>query len=124
MKAFLQIKWTVSRGRDTCGYNIVTLTDTSTGEKYRTDGGGYDMTGTVVGHWLSSHFQKQLKALDISQFYGARRLEDGGIYLDGACGLECMLSIAKAIGIQMQSVYIKRKLIGFIVENQDDHQPA
>lgn len=49
---FLALKWTVSRARDTHGYNVVTLTDTSTDRSFRAIGGGYDMEGTVFAEWL------------------------------------------------------------------------
>lgn len=39
----LALSWSVSRGRDTYGYNICRLDDTSTGERFKCMGGGYDM---------------------------------------------------------------------------------
>lgn len=60
---YLEVKWSISRGRDTYGYNIVTLTDTTTGKRYRCMGGGYDMTGTVFGQWLEDVHQDELTTL-------------------------------------------------------------
>lgn len=58
----LHFKWTVSRGRDTYGYNICTLL--VDGEKVgKTCGGGYDMQGTVLGQWLTNEYQEQLVKL-------------------------------------------------------------
>lgn len=58
----LHFKWTISRGRDTYGYNICTLL--VEGEKVgKTCGGGYDMQGTVLGQWLTDHYQQQLISL-------------------------------------------------------------
>lgn len=57
---YLEIKWTVSRGYETYGYNICTLIDTSTGKRYRCMGGGYDMRGTVFGDWLADVHQDEL----------------------------------------------------------------
>lgn len=57
---YLSIKWTVSRGRETYGYNIVTLTASTTGKRYSCNGGGYDMKGTVFGQWLEDVHQDAL----------------------------------------------------------------
>lgn len=58
----LEFKWSVSRGRDTYGYNICTLY--ADGERVaRCNGGGYDMQGTVLGHFLARHFAERLLRL-------------------------------------------------------------
>lgn len=58
----LEIKWTVSRARDTSGYNVCTLY--VDGRKAaRCNGGGYDMKGTVLGNWLASAFADRLLKL-------------------------------------------------------------
>lgn len=55
----LHFKWTISRGRDTYGYNICTLL--VNGEKKgKCCGGGYDMQGTSFAQWLESDFQTEL----------------------------------------------------------------
>ena len=41
----------VSRGRDTYGYNMVTLSS-DTGKRFRVMGGGYDMHGQVMGEYV------------------------------------------------------------------------
>ena len=41
----------VSRGRDTYGYNMVTLSS-NTGKRFRAMGGGYDMHGQVMGEYV------------------------------------------------------------------------
>lgn len=48
----LNFSSSTSRGADTYGYPIAKLTDTNTGQTYRCCGGGYDMNGTNLGHWL------------------------------------------------------------------------
>jgi len=98
----LKIKWSVSRGRDTYGWNICTLYD---GDRaYRTKGGGYDMVGTVFGEWLLAHYSDKIEKLDQGQFYGLE-CYNGQTYLDGACGLNCMIKIAKAIGLGIREYY-------------------
>jgi hypothetical protein len=120
---YLAINWTTSRGRDTYGYNLVSLTDTDTGRRYRTCGGGYDMTGTVLGDWLENRYQSELIAYVASRtasladcgynvpgyrrlpdLYGMTVRPDGRIELDGACGESCMVRVAEAIGLTVRSV--------------------
>jgi hypothetical protein len=58
----LEFRWTVSRGRDTYGYNICTLY--ADGDKVsRCNGGGYDMKGTCLGHFIASHYADRLNAI-------------------------------------------------------------
>ena len=116
----LHLKWSISRGRDTYGYNICTVTDEQTGKRYSCNGGGYDMTGTSFGNWLADVRQPQLKALaaehgvstehrgQVKDFYGMyQRESDGPVTLDGACGLESMMRVAKAVGLDVERTYVK-----------------
>lgn len=58
----LQLTWSTSRGADTYGYNICTLR--VHGERIAsTCGGGYDMTGTVLGDFIQEAFQRELVAM-------------------------------------------------------------
>jgi len=53
IETYLEFKSSVSRGADTYGYNIIRLIDTDrNGGSYKCMGGGYDMHGTNLGHWL------------------------------------------------------------------------
>lgn len=64
--AILDFKWTVSRGRDTYGYNIVTLR--VDGQKVSScNGGGYDMKGTALGNWVARAFSAELLRLKPAQ---------------------------------------------------------
>lgn len=135
----LTIKWTVSKGRER--YNIATLYDTTTRKRFRTNGGGYDMTGKVFGDWLESEYQSELLQIaDKARGYWDSETFSSGnlsgnrlcgmtaqykagelykIILDGACGLECMLSVAEAIGLTVQRIPdAKGNLIGFNVVEQ------
>lgn len=146
---FLALKHGISRGQDTFGYNLVTLTDNDTGKRFRTCGGGYDMVGTVFGKWLENVHQDKLLAiaydcdkaydtvnkryvhrstdqnvfgfgLHSEYLYGNTcQIDDKGtvlsVGLDGACGLDCMIAIAKRIGLQVEMVY-KRDKKGRIVD--------
>jgi hypothetical protein len=65
----LRFKWTVSRARETYGYNVCTLY--VDGHKVaRCNGGGYDMEGTVLGLWLAKRFADQLCANVRTPIYG------------------------------------------------------
>lgn len=122
----LTVKWSTSRGRDTYGYNIVSIRDENTGKRYRAMGGGYDMTGTAFGEWLAYVYQDRLTAISDRAYQTAtptgdggpwtRTTNDGGLYgmtfyphvpgiaLDGACGLSSMERIAEAIGLTVRHI--------------------
>lgn len=123
---YLALSWSVSRGRDTYGYNICRLDDRETDKRYKCMGGGYDMKGTVFGDWLQDVYQERLMALasDPSKLeeagyavkgylkhidlYGIT-FYSGKATLDGACGLESMKRIAEAIGLEVTDNYNRRK---------------
>lgn len=120
----LSISWSISRGRDTYGYNICRLDSRQSGKRYRCSGGGYDMIGTVFGDWLESEYQAELVELvsrlplescgysvagyrrvkeEIKpRFYGLTVRPDGSVSLDGACGQSSMTRIAEALGLEIQ----------------------
>jgi len=132
MTKSLEFRWTVSKGRNTYGYNICSLW--VDGVKVSScNGGGYDMQGTAYAEWLQAEFQDRLTKPDIADqadwtiesektnirkytgdriFYGmglniyktSRR-----IVLDGGCGMDSMKRIAEAIGITLQYVRTKGK---------------
>lgn len=63
----IRIKWGVSRGRDTLGYTTCSLYDD--GKRVAAcNGGGYDMTGTVLGDWIAKRFPEKLRKLKLSQY--------------------------------------------------------
>ena len=141
----LEFRWTVSRGRDTYGYNICSLW--IDGVKVAScNGGGYDMQGTVLGEWLHRYFPYKLKTLptnygsgdDNKGFYGLsfyttvhqeggykrhHKYEQGDtMTLDGACGIESMKKIAEAIGIKLKYVMGNKNLTVYTAEWADDEQ--
>jgi hypothetical protein len=66
---FLELKWTVSRGRDTYGYNICSLY--VDGKKVSScNGGNYDMEGTALGLWVQAAFAEELVKTVTTEFYG------------------------------------------------------
>ena len=128
----LNFKWTVSKGRDTYGYNICTLRDMGGNKIASTYGGGYDMQGAVLGNFINSYFSNELKKLTADRggtfarfkhnagFYGLthynpkakswsrrylkRAKEHTRSYVDGACGFDCMRRILAKIGFKMNFV--------------------
>lgn len=133
----LQLSTSTSRGRDTYGYTIVRLDDTTTGKRYRCMGGGYDMVGTVLAEWLQETQQERLLAIGDRAYYrhtGAEPMTriEAGLYgmtyhvgstdrvtLDGACGLESMRRIAEAVGLEVRRLVSKRgSVTGFVVTDK------
>ena len=112
--SYLTINCGTSRGRDTYGYNIVSLLDTNTGRRYRCMGGGYDMQGTVLADWLTDTQQGKLLEIRDQEHYGMTHLGTG-VMIDGACGLATVERIAAAAGIDVQEIRDPRngRLIGF-----------
>lgn len=137
----LVLSWSVSKGRDTYGYNICRLDDRNSGKRYRTIGGGYDMIGTVFGEWLQDNYQEQLQAIKArshyitdengtqanprtDNLYGMRWKTDNIVSLDGACGIESMIRIAEAIGLEVERDCIKKgqrrgETVGWYVQLKD-----
>ena len=124
---YLAFTWSVSRGRDTYGYNIMTITDQATGKKFRCNGGGYDLQGTSFGEWLEATYQGRLQAIAARAYsswsksggwadtanhqggdlYGmTHETDSGAVTLDGACGFSSMEKIARAIGLDLERTYV------------------
>lgn len=136
----LTISWAVSKGVNTFGYNICRLDDRNNGHRFRTIGGGYDMIGTVFGQWLETYYQNELLEIQCNaymirsakfglienkgdtRFYGMTHDQiQNRIYLDGACGIESMIRIAEAIGLEVERDYIAKgrrrgETIGWFVQ--------
>lgn len=139
----LAISWAVSRGQDTYGYPICRLDDRTSGKRFRTCGGGYDMIGTVFGDWLQYTYQARLMeiahrahgywdmdrktrgdlAAPVDALYGMtvyiKDRKPFRVSLDGGCGFESMRRIAGAIGLELQwEGNRKGHTIGYFVEDK------
>jgi hypothetical protein len=87
----LEFRWTVSRGRDSYGYNICSLY--VDGRKVSScNGGGYDMQGTALGNWIAKAYADRLLALQPADMpeqshwepaKNAKRFNDGKRVSDG-----------------------------------------
>lgn len=145
MSAFnrLALSWSVSRGRDTYGYNICRLDSRNSGRRYKTMGGGYDMVGKVFGDFLECEYQDQLRALvaplpkapygstswlQIAEevnpsFYGLTIRPDGSVCLDGACGFDSMRRIARALGLHIEyELNRKGNAVAYYVSKEEAKQ--
>lgn len=93
----LALKYGVSRGQNTYGYNTVTLTEVvGNSKKYRECGGGYDMIGSVFGQFIKHNFTEALEqVVDHGQDYYGLTSPQGKLRIDGACGFDCMEKIVK-----------------------------
>lgn len=135
----LSISWSISRGRETDGYNICRLDDSDTGKRFRCMGGGYDMTGTVFGEWLQETYQERLagiRQLAAARYSDGKRIRNdapealygmvdhvgGRVSVDGACGISSMERIAKEIGLSVRHIVNRRgNLTALLVtDNRDD----
>lgn len=81
----LEFRWTVSRGRDTYGYNICSLY--ADGAKVSScNGGGYDMKGTSLGNWIARAYADRLLKLRPSQMPEQKHWErERARYCDDKC---------------------------------------
>lgn len=123
------LKWSTSRGRYTYGYRVCSLylNRYAGGFSYRegsVNGGGYDMAGAVLGEWMTKFFEEDLKKLSAyydsntpwswkGTFYGLHFYDEKRkkyrktwrpgykVWLDGACGFNCMERILYALGITL-----------------------
>ena len=124
MEKVLKFKWTVSKGRDTYGYNICSLY--ADGEKVSScNGGNYDMQGTVLGDYIMAVYQDKLRKLPAN--YGSGDAKTGfyglsfynyktkkqqhrwsknvkQVYIDGGCGFPSVESIMQAIGLTLKYI--------------------
>lgn len=139
----LTFKYSTSRGRDTYGYTIVSLY--VDGNKVSTtNGGGYDMRGTVLAHYIKDNYLERLKALKGNRgsddipggYYGLtfycvpqdnsraeyhKEYQEGDtIVLDGACGISEIVRIADAIGITLTTARMGKNDHGyFLTDNKN-----
>ena len=95
----------VSRGRDTYGYNMVTLSST-TGKKFRAMGGGYDMHGQVMGEYVQfNESPDRLRAVaDADDTLPITITPDGKVIVLGASGLTSVLRLMRALGWEVSTI--------------------
>lgn len=111
----------------TGGPHGVRLTLTMDGQKYRTEGYGYDMVGTVWAQWLTREFQAELVALaekgrrentsaadgyfdSSTDYYGLYFTTDNAdqiieAWVNGATGFNCVAQFAQRFGVTLAHDY-------------------
>lgn len=120
----IEFRWSISRGRDTYGYNICSLWLNGAEKVASTCGGGYDMKGTVLGAFIREYFPEQLKKMDAGKHYGLTFWNPNGkgvrgrylkhykegceFYLDGACGFREMEHFLREIGFYIGNPIINK----------------
>lgn len=124
MKNVLVFKYGISRGQNSYGYRIVSLF--VDGKKVAsTNGGGYDMKGTVLGRYINDRFMPQIVEIAKEQLQEANRMtkyyndKGGGIYglivtknekqparvhLDGMTGFSVCQEVLKLLGYSLEYV--------------------
>lgn len=70
----LEFRWTVSRGRDTYGYNVCSLYVDGT-KVAACNGGGYDMEGTCLGTFIARNYGERLRGLKLDDMPGQSHWE-------------------------------------------------
>lgn len=144
----LEIKWSISRGRDTYGYNICSLYVYGT-KVTDCNGGGYDMIGTVIGELVTALFKSELEELskgaDLTNHhsdgreikfhnpkYGGRYESNCyGLYtsdfdgnrnvaINGACGESSVGGILNAIGYDLKWKDSKHRIIAKLIINTEE----
>lgn len=93
MKTHLEFRWTISRGRDSYGYNICSLW--VDGRKLAScNGGGYDMKGTSLGNFIAARYASRLVALKPEDMPEQSHWESD---CKRVCAGECLEKYRKAI---------------------------
>lgn len=134
MTKALIFKWTVSRARDTYGYNVCSLW--VDGKKVSScNGGGYDMNGTCLADWMDTEHPDKLTRLRANYgsgdngtgFYGLvhwnkrtkkrqkRASKHTKTYLDGACGFSAMERVLNKLGHSLKCIFSKESAQVYIL---------
>lgn len=121
----------ISKGTNTYGYNLITLKDAETGQRFRQCGGGYDMLGAALADALVTLYPDNFNAIHASAahvinkqispyilgnpkgLYGFYAYYDNeGVFirtsLDGATGFSNVESVARAAGLSIKCIYDKK----------------
>ena len=106
MNDTILISYGVSRGRDTYGYHIVTLTAMG-GKKFRCMGGGYDMHGQVLGEYVQyCATQEQLHAaVSADDSLPVFINNDGVARVLGSSGEAGVMRLMRAIGWEVKAIH-------------------
>ena len=101
-EVIFNFKWSISKGRDTYGYNICTCKANNL-KVGQCNGGGYDMQGVAIAMFFNMNYKEELKKSNIVN-YG---YDNNSNYINGMCGLSCVLSIIEKLGFTVKYNYKK-----------------
>ena len=130
----LEFKWSVSRARDTYGYNICSLwihTEDGREKVASTCGGVYDMRGRCFGNWIAEYkpFKPGLVRLKPRDFYGLKFYDEKArksrkqynpgnkIIIDGRWGFSSMESILYALGFYLVPTERKTNVQRYVIKS-------
>lgn len=130
----LDVTYGISRGRDTYGYNIVTIRERGRAGRWSCNGVGHGLLGTCFGEWLQDTYQDELQALPVAlvdAWYSVRGWTramglngltyspEGKAVLVGGCGLSSMIRIAERLGLHVRKdLDRKGRELGFTVTRE------
>lgn len=113
----LKEKWTVSKGRDSYGYNICSLWHGDI--KVATcNGGGYDMQSTVISNFINLYFQDRLNSITSENIeYGLCKNLDGNNYISYGIGVNAINRIIQHcdMKVRINEVKVKRHTETYII---------
>ncbi len=113
----LEEKWSVSKGRDTYGYNICSLWYGKI-KVASCNGGGYDMSSTSISNFINLYFQDRLNSIPTEIEYGlCENNVDGNNYISYGIGINAVNKIIKHCGmnVKIKEVKVKRHYEKYIV---------
>lgn len=141
MMRTLHLTCGTSRARETAGWTVVTLRDSKTGKAFKACGGGFDLEGTVFAEWLEDAHADALARIAPGLAYSIRTDKRTTTYsrpegatgralygltwipatqrasLDGGCGLDSMIRIAEAVGLEVKRIGDRRGHLRALVVN-------
>ena len=113
----LEEKWSVSKGRETYGYNICSLW--YAGIKIAScNGGGYDMTSSSLSIFINLYFQDRLNSITSENFeYGLYENVNGNNYISYGIGVNAINKIIQHCGmfVRVKEVKVKRHYEKYII---------
>ena len=113
----LEERWSVSKGRETYGYNICSLWYGNI--KVATcNGGGYDMQSTSISNFINLYFQDRLNSITSENFeYGLCKNVDGNNYISYGIGTNAINKIIQHCGmsVRVNEVKVKRHYEKYII---------
>ena len=114
----LEERWSISKGRETFGYNINSLW--FAGIKVAScNGGGYDMTSSSLSNFINLYFQDRLNSITNENFeYGLYENNiTGNNYISYGIGVNAINKIIQHCGmsVRINEVKVKRHYEKYII---------